>query len=110
MVIQKIKIENKSAYVISCKYLFANINAITFYNLIIIRKHLSKNLPLLVHEGVHVLQWRKDKLFLPKYLYSYIQSRLSGKDHKSAYQNISYEIEAYDLEKIFISNYMIDKK
>jgi hypothetical protein len=51
---------------------------------------------LVVHELVHVAQWRKDGgWFLPRYLGQYFRFRLLGISHETAYRSISYEVDAY---------------
>ena len=51
---------------------------------------------LVVHELVHVAQWRVDGLwFLPRYLGQYLRFRYLGASHRGAYRAISYEMEAY---------------
>ena len=51
---------------------------------------------LVVHELVHVAQWRVDGMsFLPRYLGQYVRFRYLGASHRAAYRAISYEMEAY---------------
>ena len=51
---------------------------------------------LVVHELVHVAQWRRDgRWFLPRYLSQYFRFRLLGISHETAYRSISYEVDAY---------------
>jgi hypothetical protein len=109
MVFEKIKIDHKTSYLIKCNHLLRGIDAITIYNLIFIRADIANSLPLLVHEAVHVRQWRNDKFFIVKYLLSYLRSRVAGKDHKTSYLSIKYENEALRLEKLFRYNYIHDK-
>lgn len=51
---------------------------------------------LLLHELVHVRQWRRLGFlrFLRAYLTDYIRGRKSGLDHQAAYRNIRFEKEA----------------
>ena len=109
MVFVKIKIDHKISYLIKCNSFLKGIDAITIYNLIFIRANLAKSLPLLVHEAVHVRQWLTDKLFIFKYLFFYLRSRLAGNDHKTSYLSIKYENEAHNLEELFLRNYIFDK-
>ena len=51
---------------------------------------------LVVHELVHVAQWRLDGAsFLSRYLAQYFRFRFLGVSHPAAYRAISYEMEAY---------------
>ena len=52
--------------------------------------------PLLVHQMVHVRQWRRYGWigFLAKYLGDYLRGRNAGLPHESAYRSISLEREA----------------
>lgn len=51
---------------------------------------------LLVHELVHVRQWREvgSRRFLMRYLGDYLRARAAGRPHAEAYQGIRYEVEA----------------
>ena len=51
---------------------------------------------LLVHELVHVRQWRTagPLRFLVRYLGDYLRGRLAGRNHAEAYRMIRYEVEA----------------
>lgn len=51
---------------------------------------------LMVHELVHVEQWRHlgVRRFLTRYVGEYLRARRSGLDHMSAYRDISLEVEA----------------
>ena len=51
---------------------------------------------LLLHELVHVRQWRDAgaRRFLVRYLGDYVRGRLAGRDHGNAYRGIRYEVEA----------------
>lgn len=55
--------------------------------------------PLLVHELVHVRQWRDLGVggFTVRYLTEYLRSRLSGWSHAEAYARVSFEREARHL-------------
>jgi hypothetical protein len=51
---------------------------------------------LVVHELVHVAQWRRDgRWFLSRYLSQYVRFRFLGVSHDAAYRSISYEVDAY---------------
>lgn len=56
---------------------------------------------LLVHELVHVRQWRTLGTvgFLRRYLADYLRGRVGGLDHRSAYLAIDAEIEADRIER-----------
>lgn len=51
---------------------------------------------LLVHELVHVRQWRTDGFlrFILTYTLDYVRGRLRGARHTEAYRSIRYEVEA----------------
>ncbi len=53
---------------------------------------------LLLHELVHVAQWRREGKagFLMRYLGDYFRNRLIGLDHEVAYRAIGFEAAAYD--------------
>ncbi len=55
--------------------------------------------PLLVHELVHVQQWKQLGVvrFLWKYVAGYIGGRLTGLPHQDAYRAIPIEIEAREI-------------
>ena len=51
---------------------------------------------LVVHELVHVAQWRAHgRWFLARYLSQYFRFRLLGVSHEAAYRSISYEVDAF---------------
>lgn len=54
---------------------------------------------LLLHELVHVGQWRREGKFgfLMQYVGDYVRNRLVGLDHEIAYRGIRFEAAAYDL-------------
>ncbi len=51
---------------------------------------------LLMHEAVHVDQWRRHGYvgFLARYLTDYARGRLAGMSHNEAYRSIRFEEEA----------------
>lgn len=57
------------------------------------RAELTK---LVVHELVHVSQWREEGYlrFATRYLGDYLRERLRGRPHMEAYRAIRYEVEA----------------
>lgn len=57
------------------------------------RRELTR---LIVHELVHVNQWREEGYirFAVRYLADYVRGRLRGKPHRRAYLDIRYEVEA----------------
>ena len=54
---------------------------------------------LLVHELVHVRQWRTEGFvrFLLTYALDYVRARLRGAAHGEAYGSIRYEVEAVSI-------------
>jgi Domain of unknown function (DUF4157) len=58
-------------------------------------------LALLAHEIEHCRQYRKHGTwhFRARYLTAYFRNRLSGMSRRDAYLNISFEIEAREIEK-----------
>ena len=56
---------------------------------------------LIAHELTHVRQYQEMGFlrFLYRYLRDYIQSRIEGKNHHSAYLNVSFEQEAFAYEQ-----------
>lgn len=56
---------------------------------------------LIAHELVHVRQYQETGFlkFLYRYIRDYLQSRIKGKDHNSAYYNVGFEQEAFAYEK-----------
>ena len=91
MVFVKIKIDHKISYLIKCNSFLKGIDAITIYNLIFIRANLAKSLPLLVHEAVHVRQWRTDKLFIFLYTFNVFISNTIVKPIFIKANNIIFE-------------------
>ncbi len=61
----------------------------------------GKNPGLLVHELVHVDQWRREGTvaFLSRYMSEYVRNRMIGLDHRTAYRAISFEACAYDVSE-----------
>jgi hypothetical protein len=51
---------------------------------------------LLLHELVHVRQWRDagPRRFLVRYVGDYLRAMLAGRNHDEAYRGIRYEVEA----------------
>lgn len=51
---------------------------------------------LLLHELVHVRQWRDagPRRFLIRYVGDYARGRLAGRNHDESYRGIRYEVEA----------------
>jgi len=56
---------------------------------------------LAAHETVHVLQYRRDGFFpmLWRYVGEYLAGRRRGLGHDAAYRAISYEVEAFAVER-----------
>jgi hypothetical protein len=61
----------------------------------------GKNPALLLHELVHVDQWRREGsvAFLSRYATEYVRNRMIGLDHRTAYRSIGFEIAAYDVSE-----------
>lgn len=51
---------------------------------------------LVVHELVHVSQWRQEGYvrFATRYVWDYLRERMRGRPHAEAYRAIRYEVEA----------------
>ena len=63
---------------------------------------VSGELPiLLLHELVHVGQWRREgkAAFLVQYFSDYFRNRLIGLAHDTAYRAIGFEAAAYDISE-----------
>lgn len=58
----------------------------------------GKNPALLLHELVHVDQWRREGgvAFMSRYATEYVRYRMIGLDHRTAYCSIGFEVAAYD--------------
>jgi hypothetical protein len=56
---------------------------------------------LLLHELVHVSQWRREGrfAFLFQYIRDYSRNRLIGLQHDAAYRAIGFEAAAYDISE-----------
>jgi hypothetical protein len=56
---------------------------------------------LIIHELIHVSQWRQEGYarFAFRYLGDYFRSRLGGQSHADSYRSIRYEVAARDLTK-----------
>jgi hypothetical protein len=77
------------------------VGAITLWSRIYVARELLEGEPrrlqeLLVHELVHVRQWRTAGpwRFLRHYLTDYVGGRLARRSHVDAYHGIRYEVEA----------------
>lgn len=72
------------------------IAATTFGWLVVVRRGHETDDRLLVHELVHVRQWREIGAwrFLTAYLGEYLAARRRGSGHVDAYAGISFEQEA----------------
>ena len=73
---------------------------ITLGRLIIV-KPTTPSARLLRHELVHVRQFRRLGVarFVLSYVGEYLRWRVRGYPHRGAYRRISYEVEAYWLER-----------
>ncbi len=71
-------------------------DAITVGSVVIVRPGAQNSVLLLLHEQVHVRQWRRYGVvgFSARYLASYCWWRLRRKGHQGAYRRIPAEIEA----------------
>ncbi len=58
----------------------------------------GKNPTLLLHELVHVDQWRREGSvgFVSRYVTEYVRNRMIGLDHRTAYCSIGFEVAAYN--------------
>jgi hypothetical protein len=74
------------------------VNGITLYPFIFIADSFIKCSPrVLRHEQIHIKQ-QKDWFIIPfyiVYIWDYILGRIKGLNHREAYRNIRFEIEAY---------------
>jgi hypothetical protein len=75
--------------------------AMTVMHRVYVDPHLFDSDPemlasLLLHELVHVRQWRDAgaRRFLVRYVGDYLRGRLSGRTHEESYRGIRYEVEA----------------
>ncbi len=70
--------------------------AITIGPVVVVRRRAAADHRLLVHERVHVDQWRRLGVlgFLGRYLAGYARWRLRGYPHWAAYRRIPLEVEA----------------
>lgn len=78
-----------------------NYLAITLKNHIFIRSEYRNYFPLLVHEAVHVRQWRNERHFIIKYLYYYLKNYIKTFSHNYSYKNNPYELEASNIENLY---------
>lgn len=71
-------------------------DGITIGDLIIVRRGCESNEELILHERVHVDQWRTlgSVGFLRMYLGSYLRDRVRGYSHNEAYHRIPLEVDA----------------
>lgn len=78
--------------------------AITLYPFVFVRQKRDRDDPVLLnHEKIHLHQQR-ELLVIPFYvcyLLEYGIGRLRGKNHRQAYEEISFEREAYTHERDF---------
>lgn len=53
---------------------------------------------LVVHEAIHVSQWRQtgNLKFVATYAFDYLRGRIRRRSHDQAYQQIRYEVQARD--------------
>jgi hypothetical protein len=71
-------------------------DAITIGPLVSVRRASADDEHLLLHEAVHVRQWRELGVvgFLVGYLGAYLRARVAGHSHRGAYRRIPLEVEA----------------
>ena len=71
-------------------------DGITLGSLVVVRSRAAASPRLLLHEQVHVRQWKRHGVigFLVRYVGAYALGRLRGRDHRGAYLHIPLEIEA----------------
>lgn len=83
---------------------FKGFVGINLFGVLFVRKEFRGNLPvdLIQHEQVHTEQMKRDGYlyFYCRYLYEYIRNLCKYKDSRTAYYNVSYEIEAYNNNKV----------
>lgn len=74
-------------------------DAMTLPWVILIRAEHLGSATLLLHETVHVRQWRRYGTvgFLRRYLADYLRGRMNGLGHHQAYRDIRFEVDARDL-------------
>ncbi len=85
----------------------SSIAAITFGNNVFVAQDSyesvvsGKNPALLLHELVHVDQWRREGsvAFVSRYATEYVRNRMIGLDHRTAYRSIGFEVAAYDVSE-----------
>jgi hypothetical protein len=71
-------------------------DAMTLPGIVLIRPECTDSATLLLHESVHVRQWRSHGVtgFLRCYLGDYLRGRRRGLGHHQAYLAIGLEVEA----------------
>jgi hypothetical protein len=84
---------------LSNKYLYINIYAITLYPFVFIRDEgdeITNN-----HESIHLAQQRELFVipFYVLYVYEYLRNKIKGMNNDFAYRSISFEREAYSNQK-----------
>lgn len=83
------------------RFWIGQVVAMTVMSRIWMRSDLAASPPpsLLVHELVHVRQWRTEGFirFLLTYASDYLRARLRGATHVEAYGSIRYEAEAVSI-------------
>ena len=83
---------------------FKGFVGINLFGVLFVRKEYKGFLPydLLRHEQIHTEQMKRDGYiyFYVKYLYEYIKNLFKYKNSNKAYYNVSYEIEAYNKNKV----------
>lgn len=83
---------------------FKGFVGINLFGVLFVRKEYKGNLPvdLIQHEQVHTEQMKRDGYvyFYVRYLYEYVCNLCKHKDSRKAYYNVSYEIEAYNNNKL----------
>lgn len=78
--------------------------AITLYPFVFVRQKRDRDDPVLLnHEKIHLRQQRELLLipFYVCYLLEYGIGRMKGRNHRQAYEEISFEREAYTHERNF---------
>jgi hypothetical protein len=75
---------------------------ITLFPFIILDPLYKDDSTLINHESIHIAQQRELWVlpFYLLYIYYYLKNRIKGSSHFQAYEDIPFEIEAYNYEDI----------
>lgn len=86
----------ESVRIVPVPRLTPGVSAMTLGRWVLVRRDRLGDVDLLVHELVHVRQWREQGAvrFLSRYLSAYLRGRLRGLGHWEAYRAVPAEVEA----------------